>query len=124
MKQQVVLFSVIAVLTAGCASTGTDTATRPAAVDASQSVPAQPAKVAPAESTKVAAVTSEDVVTASSREYTDDADRVVCRQITPTGTHRKRMVCRTVGSIKKDRQAAQDALRKRQGSSMQAPDDT
>ena len=43
----------------------------------------------------------------------EEAPRMVCRREAPTGSHRKVTRCRTSEQIEKDRNAAQDQLRRR-----------
>ncbi|MBT8144698.1 MAG: hypothetical protein KJO55_08355 [Gammaproteobacteria bacterium] len=109
MKRVTIIFALAALGLAGCA-------TEPA--------------VAPApEEVAVAATEGEtgsaDAVDRSKIESTADSDdKVICRQITPTGSHRKKMVCRKLGDIKRERRSAQDALGKTKGATIQAPGDT
>lgn len=59
---------------------------------------------------------------ASRTESSKDADdKVICRQITPTGSHRKKMICRTVKDIRQARDESQDAVRGRQGPALRPP---
>lgn len=84
--------------------------------------PAQSVEVAAAQMTeeeKLAAaakaeMTHEEKVAAYNEQQADKEDKVVCRTITPTGSHRKKTICRTVSEIKKDRDSAQDAMRQMQ----------
>ena len=43
-------------------------------------------------------------------QQAEEEDRVYCRKEVITGSHRKRTVCRTASEIKRQSQAAQDAL--------------
>ncbi len=47
----------------------------------------------------------------------DEGDRVICRRVTPTGSHRSKTICRTVSEANIEREAAQDTLRKGRGTS-------
>jgi len=48
---------------------------------------------------------------------TDEEDRVICRRVTPTGSHRSKTICRTVSEAAVERDAAQETLRKGRGTS-------
>ena len=99
------------VLLAGCATTESQTtAAAPAAT---------PAKSAEQGASKVEELSGP---VASRTESSKDAeDKVICRQITPTGSHRKKTICRTVKEIRQARDESQDALKSRQGPALQAP---
>ncbi len=110
MKFQILLAALLALSVSGCASTPA-TSTAPAAEKTAQA----------AESAKTTEM--EDEVLARTETSADDEDRVICRTIMPTGSHRKRTICRTVRQIKDERQSAQDALRTKQGATVDGASD-
>lgn len=110
MKYGIIAAACVAILAAGCATTDTQS---PAPVAGKQDA------AAPA-TQKAAPVEELSGPVASRTETSKDAeDKVICRQITPTGSHRKKMVCRTVKEIRQARDESQDALRSRQGPALQ-----
>jgi type IV pilus biogenesis protein CpaD/CtpE len=90
-----------AALLAGCASTDA-----PMKETAPQFTEAEKAEMSTEEKAEVynASVAQEE-------------DRVVCRRVTPTGSHRSKTVCRTVSEAAVEREAAQETLRKGRGTS-------
>lgn len=94
-----------AIVLGGCAA-------NPATQDVAAAAPKQEA---------VPASAAEAEVLARTESSTDDADRVICRQITPTGSHRKKTICRKVSDIRSDRNSAQDAMRSQQGATISGP---
>lgn len=90
-----------AVLTiTGCASSGDNAA-----------AVAEPAATKPVfTENEKASMTSEEKVAVYNADKSDD-DRIVCRKRARSGSHRKVRVCRTVGEMKADEEAARDALR-------------
>ncbi len=96
------LFALIAAgLLAGCASTDA-----PMNETAPQFTEAEKAEMSTDEKA--------DVYNAS---VTDEEDRVICRRVTPTGSHRSKTICRTVSEAAVERDAAQETLRKGRGTS-------
>jgi len=103
MNEKLLIAILATFVCAGCASTPateSQTAVEPAVEKSSGTVDSE-------------TVVSDVVARTESTEDSDD--RVICRTITPTGSHRKKTICRTVSDIKQDREAAQDAVRHKQG---------
>lgn len=93
------LFAVV--LIAGCAST-----------DAPMNETAP--KYTEAEKAEMSTEEKADIYNAS---VAQEEDRVTCRRVTPTGSHRSKTICRTVSEAEIERDAAQETLRKGRGTS-------
>lgn len=88
-----------AMFAAGCSSTPVD----------NEAAAAEAAKPTFTDEEKAAMTTDEKV--AIHNETAKPEDRVVCRRQVVTGSHRKKMVCRTSGQIRQDQDAAAELLR-------------
>lgn len=100
MNQITMLALAAALFTAGCASSGTDSAATANVVQAKPTFTDE----------EKANMTAEE----KAGVYNETAlaeERVVCRRQVVTGSHRKKTVCRTSAQIKADQDAAHEALR-------------
>ena len=77
------------------------------------SMPAWP-QFTEAEKAEMSTEEKADIYNAS---VAQEEDRVTCRRVTPTGSHRSKTICRTVSEAEIERDAAQETLRKGRGTS-------
>ncbi|MBT8143301.1 MAG: hypothetical protein KJO55_01290 [Gammaproteobacteria bacterium] len=101
MNIKMICAAAVAVALTACATT-------PEPTRVAAATPATEAAKATAE------MTQEEKVAAYNEQQADKKDKVICRTVTPTGSHRKKTICRTVKEIDEDRDSAQDAMRQMQ----------
>lgn len=108
----------MAVFAAGCATNPGVAPAKPVAVAPQPVAKAEPAD---AEAGSQVEETITNAVASRTESSKDAGDKVICRQIMPTGSHRKKTICRTVKEIRQARDESQDAMRSKQGPSLRPP---